>query len=177
MISLFKRLDESVGVIALAPESQSGLTPLTAAKRSVPVDLPFLILDEVPEGLDEINFTAPDGFGEATIAEDYEPPEPGTYPPREVASALQINVDGPNFDIPSMIGVFNVGAAIYLDVGLYMLFFINAMASADYFPVLQDGAHAFEVIDQQTDYLVVQAKDAGGSAVDVPRFSVQIFMF
>jgi len=106
-------------------------------------------------------------------------PEPdgsvGSRRPVLVAASLAVNVAGG--DIPSMAGVYNIGAAIYLDVGLYMMFFINPLSSPDYFPVLQDGAHAFEVVDQQTDYLIVQARDAGGSAVDVPRFSVQIFMF
>lgn len=107
-----------------------------------------------------------------------EPPpaelEPGTYPPREVASALQINVAGG--DIPSMNGVFNIGAALYVDVGMYMLWFINPLTSADYFPLIQDGATKFEIIDQQPEYLIVQATD-GIDPVDVSKFSLRVYQF
>ena len=100
--------------------------------------------------------------------------EPGTTAPRMIASALNITVaDG---DVAAVDGVFGLAAAAYLDVGLYMLLFLNSQPDAEYFAVINGGAPCMAVSEKGADYLMIEAKAAvGGDTVDPGQFSVQIF--
>lgn len=110
------------------------------------------------------------------VADPYEPPavEPGTMPPRLVASALSVAVAGE--DVAAVEGVFGLAAAAYLDVGLYMLFFLTPQPDTEYFAVINGGAPCMNVFEKSTDYLIIEAKAAvDGIAVDPAQFGVQIF--
>lgn len=102
------------------------------------------------------------------------PPDPGTQPPRLIASALNIAVS--NGDIASISGAFNLVAAIYLDVGQFMLLFLTPQPDANYFPLVTGSAPSFTIADQTADYLIVNAMtDSPGIAIDPANFSVQVF--
>jgi len=116
--------------------------------------------------------------GAGGVADPYVAPEvaPGTVPPRLVASAFGITIAGG--DVTEMSGVFNLVAAIYLDVGQYMLLFIEPQADADYFGVVSGDAPCLRVVDRQADYLIIEARDAvGGNFVDANLISVQAYRF
>lgn len=101
-------------------------------------------------------------------------PDAGITPPRLIASALSIEVA--NSDISSIAGAFNLVAAIYLDVGQYMLLFLTPQPDANYFAVVTGSAPKFSITEQNADYLIVQATVNGGDTpYDPARFSVQIF--
>lgn len=101
-------------------------------------------------------------------------PEPGTVPPRLVASALNIQVA--NGDVASLAGAFNLGGAIYLGVGQYMLLFLAPQPDADYFPLVTGSAPNFTIAEKATDYLIVHAMtDSPGVSIDPASFSVQVF--
>lgn len=102
------------------------------------------------------------------------PPEPGTKPPVLVASALSITVS--NGDISGVDGAFNLVAAIYLDVGQYMLLFLAPQPDASYFALVSGSAPNFTIAEQTADYIIIQAMtDSPGSPIDPERFSVQVF--
>lgn len=112
------------------------------------------------------------------IPDPYTPPEasPGTVPPRLIASAFGITIAGG--DVTDMSGVFNLVAAIYIDVGQYMLLFIEPQPDADYFAVVSGDAPCLRVVDRQVDYLVIEARDAvAGNYVDAGLISVQAYRF
>ena len=105
-----------------------------------------------------------------------QPVAPGTVAPRLIASAFNIAVD--NGDVAEMTGVFNLVAAIYLDVGQYMLLFIEPQPDADYFAVVSGDAPCLRVVDRQADYLIIESREAvGGNSVDAGMISVQAYRF
>lgn len=99
--------------------------------------------------------------------------EAAITPPRVVASALAIQIA--NSDVSDLSGAFNLGGAIYLDVGQYMLLFITPQPDANYFAVVTGSAASLSVSEQTEDYLIVQASDGAGAPYDPARMSVQIF--
>lgn len=102
------------------------------------------------------------------------PPDPGTTPPVLVASAFNINVE--NGDIPTIDGVFNIAAAIYFDVGQYMLLFLSPQEDDEYFVTLTGGAPYMAVSAKDPEYILVDAKDGiGGSPVDPEQFGAQVY--
>lgn len=94
-----------------------------------------------------------------------EGPQPGTVPPVEVASALGVLVDGG--DIAGIAIAFNLVGAIYLDVGQFMLLFLEPQPDADYC-VLAPG---FDVTEKANEYVWLASKDAA----DPAQFDVQIY--
>lgn len=105
-----------------------------------------------------------------------EPPEPGTVPPRLVASALSIVVD--NGDVAAVEGSYNLVGAAYMDVGTYLVLFMTEQPDTEYYVQINGGAPCMEITDKGTDYIIVTAKDAvGGAAVDPSQFGVQVYRF
>lgn len=103
-----------------------------------------------------------------------EPPDPGLTPPTLVASA--INVAIANSDVSSIDGAFNLIGALYIDVGQYMLLFLQPEPDANYLCQMIDGGRSLSVSEKNTDYLIVEAKEAGsGTYVDPSNFSVQVY--
>lgn len=102
------------------------------------------------------------------------PPDPGMISPRLTAAALGVTVE--NGDISSIAGAFNLVAALYLDVGLYMLLFMTPEPDNAYSAVVQGAAPYMRVIEQEADYLIIEARDGiNGSPVDSPQFNAQLF--
>jgi hypothetical protein len=114
--------------------------------------------------------------GGYTIAAYVAPPSPdaGTTPPRLVASAFNINVAGG--DIPSIDGVFNIAAAIYLGVGQYMVLFLTSQPDGGYFVAITGGAPCMTLTEKNVDYVMVEARAAvGGDPVDPTQFGLQVY--
>jgi hypothetical protein len=102
------------------------------------------------------------------------PPDAGTTAPRLVASAFNINVAGG--DIPSIDGVFNIAAAIYLGVGQYMVLFLASQPDGGYFVAITGGAPCMTLTEKNVDYVMVEAHTAvGGDPVDPTQFGLQVY--
>lgn len=106
------------------------------------------------------------------VPEEVVQPDQGLTPPRMIASAFGITVaDG---DISNIVKAYNLVAALYLDVGQYMLLFLQAEPDADYF-ALPVSTGSMQVVEQGVDYLILEARDAAGALFDPAQFSVQVF--
>lgn len=94
--------------------------------------------------------------------------------PKIVAAALNVEVS--NFDIASVRGIFNIGAALYLGVGQYMLLFAASQPDDGYYAVITGGAPCMSISEKSQDYLIIDARaEVGGDNVDPAQFSIQIF--
>ncbi|WP_130228260.1 hypothetical protein [Bradyrhizobium sp. Leo121] len=104
------------------------------------------------------------------------PQEPAPFTNRRptiVAAAFNIHVA--DFDIPSIDGLFNIAAAVYLDVGSYMVFFVQPQPDAAYYAVITGDAPAARLSDQAPEYFTIETKDGpGGNPIDPAVLSVQI---
>lgn len=101
-------------------------------------------------------------------------PDPGTVPPKLIASAMNIDVAGG--DIAGVQGIFGLAGAIYLDVGNYMLLFIESQPDLEFFAIVSGGAPCMATGEKNSDYLIILATDApGGAPVDPAQFNVQVF--
>lgn len=65
-------------------------------------------------------------------------------------------------------------AALYLDVGLYYLYFSETLPNTAYLAKAYDAATVVRVSEKGTDYIAVTATDAGGTPVDPDEISVEI---
>jgi hypothetical protein len=107
---------------------------------------------------------------------DYVQPDidAGNEPPKLIASALNIIVSGN--EIVSVEGIYGLAGAIYLDVGQYMLLFMEPQLDTEFFAVIGGGAPCMSTVEKGLDYLIIQAASApGGDLVDATQFNVQIF--
>lgn len=101
-------------------------------------------------------------------------PDPGLLPPRMVAAAFNLAIaDG---DVTQIGGAFNLIAVLYLDVGQYMLLFLEPEQDTDYFAQPIGGAPCMTVSEKGADYLIVEARDApGGNYIDPETFNIQVY--
>lgn len=103
------------------------------------------------------------------------PPDPGSASPVMVAAAFNIVVaDG---DVQSIGGAFNLIAALYLDVGQYMLLFLEAEDDTNYVAQVLDGDLSIKVVEKGLDYMLIEAKDSVGSYADPAQFGIQVYRF
>ena len=65
-------------------------------------------------------------------------------------------------------------AGLYLDVGLYYLYFSETLPDTSYLAKAYDAATVVRVSEKGTDYIAVSATDAGGTPVDPSEISVEI---
>jgi hypothetical protein len=108
------------------------------------------------------------------------PPQPSQppaflVPPYLVASALGMAVTPATGDISSVGGMFNIGAAMYLDVGVYWMFFVQSQPDTNYFAIITGAAVDMTMTERGIDYFVIEAKDASGNHIDPPQLSVQVY--
>jgi hypothetical protein len=104
-----------------------------------------------------------------------ESPPPFLVPPRIVAAALDMVVTPESWDISNSNGMFNIVAAMYLDVGTYWMFFTNPEADSNYFGVITGADVAqITITDRSTDYFAIEARDGSGVLTDTRKLSVQI---
>lgn len=102
------------------------------------------------------------------------PSEPGTTQPSLVASAFNVSVEGG--DIPLIDGIFNVAAAIYFDVGQYMLLFLTPQPDDGFFVAITGGAPCMAIAGKNAEYIIVESKDSvGGQPVDPTQFGIQVY--
>lgn len=102
------------------------------------------------------------------------PPAPFLAPPTVVAAALGMIVTPEAADISNPAGgLFNIAGAMYLDVGLYWMFFTDPQSDGNYYAIITGDA-PMAMVDHSTDYFSIEAKNAGGDPVDPAQLSVQI---
>jgi len=147
--------------------------------------LSWTIAQQIAVGLFQVEpFVVPPGkeaYGEPIytrvrdfVTETYEVRTVATLvqPPARVAAVYNIPiVDG---DVGVTGGLFNIAAAVYADVGSYMLFFSLPQPDLNYF-VVSSGLG--QVTEKTTDYFVIEMKSVDGEATafDPIDFSVQVF--
>ena len=117
-------------------------------------------------------------YGGGYYVADYVPAPPvqapvGTVPPQLIASAFNVAVI--DSDIASIDGPFNVVAAMYLDVGSYLLLFLNEELDAEYFVLASGGAAMIEATEKQTSYVMLSAVDVNGAPADPAKFNAQVY--
>lgn len=99
------------------------------------------------------------------------PPTPAPTVPRIYAVAI-LTVDAPEINGIGVNSRFS--AAIYVDVGLYYVFFAETQPDMEYLAKGYDDVARVSVIEKTTDYIVVQALDAAGDPVDPSEVSIEI---
>jgi hypothetical protein len=114
--------------------------------------------------------------GAPEVHEFFNPPAPPPFlvAPQIVAAALDMAVTPQNWDISNGSGMFNVVAAMYLDVGVYWMFFTEAQPDTNYFGIIT-GVSGATITDRAVDYFAIEVKDGAGSPVDASKLSVQIY--
>lgn len=65
-------------------------------------------------------------------------------------------------------------AALYLDTGLYYLFFTETLPNTTYLAKAYDASALVRVSEKGQDYIAITATDTGGNAVDPSEISVEI---
>lgn len=113
------------------------------------------------------------------------------FTPEEIAAAEAeaANSPGPVLE-PRVYAVANLGitpgeitgietaakfsAAMYLDIGLYLLFFTETQPDTSYLAKAYDDATRVRVTEKGTDYIAVTATDDNGDPIDPAEISVEI---
>lgn len=103
------------------------------------------------------------------------PSDPGLENPSMVAAAF--NVEIANGDIQSIGGAFNLIAALYMDIGIYMLLFLEPEDDTSYVAQVLDGGLNIKITEKGLDYMIVEAKNAVGEYADPAQFGVQVYRF
>lgn len=65
-------------------------------------------------------------------------------------------------------------AAMYLDVGMYILFFATPLPDASYLAKAYDAGARVSVAERSTDYILITATDDVGVPTDPAEISVEI---
>lgn len=65
-------------------------------------------------------------------------------------------------------------AALYLDVGSYLLFFAETQPDTSYLAKAYDDATKVRVTEKATDYITITVTDDNGDPVDPAEISVEI---
>ncbi|WP_316977273.1 hypothetical protein [Shumkonia mesophila] len=104
------------------------------------------------------------------------PPAPpvGATPPRLVASAFGVVPLPMDFNI-ALEGPFNLIAAVYLDVGLYLLLFGAEQPDTNYHVLINDGGLHIAAAEKAAGYIMIAAKDAMETPVDPSSFNVEVY--
>jgi hypothetical protein len=100
-----------------------------------------------------------------------DPPPPYSTPPVMVAAAYNILIGGGDAAVD---GAFNIVGATVLDVGSYMLFFLEPQPDANYFAIITCDAPSKTMTEIATDYFILDVRDSGGIGFDPPSLSVEI---
>jgi hypothetical protein len=66
------------------------------------------------------------------------------------------------------------GAALYMDVGSYLLFFTETQPDTSYLAKAYDAGARVSVTEKSTDYIVITATDGNGDPTDPAEVSVEI---
>ncbi len=65
-------------------------------------------------------------------------------------------------------------AALYMDVGSYLLFFTETQPDSSYLAKAYDASARVSVTEKATDYIVISATDGNGDPTDPAEVSVEI---
>jgi len=113
------------------------------------------------------------GYAEEYV-EDATAPEPAPLPePQLYAVALLAVADG---EITGIDVASKFSAAMWLDVGIYYIFFAETQPDTSYLAKAYDAAGGFNiaVTERGTDYLALAASDANGQPADPSEISIEI---
>jgi len=108
------------------------------------------------------------------------PPPSNAYmvPPVMVAAALGQVVTPASVDIsnPTGTGLFNIVAAMYIDVGVYWFFFNVTEPDANYFAIITGtNGTSVAMTDHDIDFFALEAKDSAGNPSDLLALNVTIY--
>jgi hypothetical protein len=88
--------------------------------------------------------------------------------------AAAYNLGVSNGEITGIETAARLAAALYLDVGLYMVFPTELQADTNYYPKVWDDAARLTVTEKGLDYFLVTSMDANGNPVDPSSFNIEI---
>lgn len=135
----------------------------------------------------------PEGYRSVEVADD-DPAGPGwtadgegfAPPPSEPAVTIDVP-KAPSLYAVAMLGVSDCqisgielasrfSAALWMDVGLYYIFFAETQPDTAYIAkAYRDGDEVLRVVEKAADYIVVTAiAGPGGAAVDPPDLTIEI---
>lgn len=77
-------------------------------------------------------------------------------------------------DITGIETSVNFSAALYMDVGSYLLFFTETQANTNYLAKAYDDATRVRVTEKTTDYIAVTVTDNSDTPVDPAEISAEI---
>lgn len=100
--------------------------------------------------------------------ERFSPPVPAMF-----AAAFNLTVG--NGEVTGIEAGAGLAAAMYLDVGTYLLFFLVEQPDTNYFPEANDENAFVQVTEKGVDYIIVSATDGNGNPVDPARFNVKLY--
>lgn len=117
------------------------------------------------------------GYAEEWLADDdaevlaFRNPSPAVLVPSIYAVA---NLDITPGEITGIETSVNFSAALYMDVGSYLLFFTETQANTNYLAKAYDDATRVRVTEKATDYIAVTVTDNSDNPVDPAEISVEI---
>lgn len=111
---------------------------------------------------------AVDAFKIATAPGDIEP----AIPRPEIYAVANLGIT-PG-EITGIETAAKFSAAMYLDVGLYLLFFTETQPDTSYLAKAYDDATRVRVTEKGTDYITVTATDGNDDPIDPTEISVEI---
>lgn len=94
--------------------------------------------------------------------------------PRIQMYAAAYNLGVSDGEITGIEAAARLAAALYLDVGLYMVFPTEVQADTKYYPKVWDDAARMTVTEKGLDYFLVTSADANGNPVDPSSFNIEI---
>lgn len=102
-------------------------------------------------------------------AEQNRPPPPATPSIYAVAQLGITPGDITGIDVNS-----RFAAALYMDVGSYLIFFTQALPDTSYLAKAYDSSARVSVTERATDYIAVSAVDVNGDPTDPAEVSIEI---
>lgn len=138
------------------------------ARTRIVVDLPTGQQTEVPYTPEE------EAEADAAYEAEQEAIANAVSQPTISMYAAAYNLGVSNGEITGIETAARLAAALYLDVGLYMVFPTEVQADTNYYPKVWDDVARMTVSEKGLDYFLVSSVDANGDPVDPSSFNIEI---
>lgn len=149
-----------------ADEAHTMVTGTDALGNTETVPVDYTLFRQPDDG--PVGFVANGG-----VIGEYVPPEPVPVTPTPFIWAVGQFEITPG-EITGIDTAVNFSAALYLDVGLYYLFFNQTLPNTSFLAKAYDAATVVRVSEKGSDYIAVTATDSAGVPTDPSEISVEI---